>query len=274
MKPGLDDRDLVQIALNAAYEADAYWDAVGELQKRGTREVFEMSSELCGRREPHARQVGLDVLGQLGYERGRPFLTESLQIALRLAGDTEHVVRQSALAALGNLGDPESLPVLLKHMSDPDAGVRLVVAQAMPSVFTDPPQPEGVRALIHLSDDPDPQVRDWATFGLGSLLEVDSEEIRNALTRRLDDPKGDSAGEALVGLARRRDLEMVARVRVLLDGESVGNLTVEAAAELADRSLVPSLERLEHTGWAEGDPRGWLLDEALRACREGTPIDG
>jgi HEAT repeat protein len=273
MKPGLDDRDLVQLALNAANEAGAYWDAVRELQKRGTREVFEISSELCGRREPHARQIGLDVLGQLGFERGRPFLTESLPIALRLVDDTEQVVRKSALAALGNLGDAQGLPVLLEHMADPDAGVRLVVAQAMPSVLADVPQSEGVRALIHLSDDPDPQVRDWATFGLGSLLEVDSEEIRDALIRRLDDPGGDTAGEALVGLARRRDPEMVARVRVLLDGEGVGNLTVEAAGELADLSLLPSLERLEDAGWAEGDPRGWLLDEALRACREGKPID-
>jgi HEAT repeat protein len=274
MNTELDDRDLVQFARNAVNEAEAYWDAVGELQKRGTREVFEILSELCGRREPDARQIGLDVLGQLGYERGRPFLTESLPIALKLVGDTEQVVRQSALAALGHLGDPQGLPALLKHMADPDAGVRLVVAQAMPSVLTDPPQPEGVGALIHLSDDPDPQVRDWATFGIGSLLEVDSQEIRHALIRRLDDPEGDTAGEALVGLARRRDREMVARVRVLLDGEGVGNLTVEAAGELADPSLLPSLERLEDAGWAEGDPRGWLLDEALRACREGRPIDG
>jgi HEAT repeat protein len=274
MKPsGRYDRDLVQIALNSDYESDAYCDAVRELQKRGTREVFEISSELCDGEEMNARRVGLDVLGQLGYEQGRPFLAESLPIALRLADDTEQAVRRSALAALGNLGDAQALPVLLSHMADPDAGTRLVVAQAMPSVLADPPQPEGVRALIRLSDDGDPQVRDWATFDLGSLLDVDSAEIRNALSQRLNDPEGDAAGEALVGLARRRDPEIVARVRALLNGEQVGNLTVEAAGELAERTFLPSLERLRQAGWAEGDPRGWLLEKALTACRDGTPMN-
>lgn len=274
MKPSkLDDRDLVEIALDADDESDAYWDAVRELQRRGTREVFELSSELCACQEPHALRVGLDVLGQLGYERGRPFLADSLPIALRLSGDTEQVVRVSALAALGNLGDPQALPVLLSQMADPDAATRLVIAQAMPSVLADPPQPEGIQALIRLSEDEDPRVRDWATFGLGSLLEVNSEEVRIALNQRLDDPEGDAAGEALVGLARRRDPKIVARVRSLLNGDHVGNLAVEAAGELADRTLVPGLERLKVAGWAEGDPRGWLLDKALTACRDGTPMN-
>ena len=158
-------------------------------------------------------------------------------------------------------------------MSDPDADIRLAVAQALPSVFADPPPPDGVRALMRLSDDPDSQVRDWATFGLGSLLAIDSEDIRLALIRRLDDPEGDTAGEALVGLARRRDPEIVARVRSLLDAEEVGNLTVEAAGELADGTFVAGLERLKQSGWAEGDPRGWLLEKALTACRDGMPMN-
>ena len=46
MKPSrVGDRDLVRMALNADDESDAYWDAIRELQKRGTREVFEVASE-------------------------------------------------------------------------------------------------------------------------------------------------------------------------------------------------------------------------------------
>lgn len=270
---GLTNRELVQIALTAGDQSDAYWGAVRELQKRGAPDVFELSSQLCAANEPHAREVGLDVLGQLGYERGRPFLAESLPIAFRLGVDAEPLVRRSALAALGNLGDPQSLSFLISYMSDPDAGIRLVVAQAIPSVLEDRPQPEGIQALIQLSDDSDQEIRDWATFGLGSLVNLDSDEIRDALSRRLDDPEGDTAGEALVGLARRRDLNIVARVDSLLQAEEVGNLTVEAAGELADRTFVPSLQRLEHIGWAKGDPRGWLLEKALIACRTGIPMN-
>jgi len=274
MKPSpSSNQDLAQIALTSDDESDAYWDSVRELQKRGTRAVFDMAAQLCASEDSRSRSVGLDVLAQLGYEEGRPFLARSLPIALRLARDSETTVRRSALSALGHLGDPEALSELLDHIADSDPGIRLAVAQAIPSVLGDPPQNAGIAALITLSGDAASDVRDWATFGLGSLLDVDGEQVRRALRRRLDDREGDTAGEALVGLARRRDPKIVAKVRTLLDGDDVGNLVVEAAGELADRSFVSSLVRLKESGWAEGDPRGWLLDEALTACREGKPIE-
>jgi hypothetical protein len=117
------------------------------------------------------------------------------------------------------------------------------------------------------------RIRCWATFGLGSLLDVDGERVGRALGRRLDDPEGDAAGEALIGLARRRDRSIRAKVRALLETENVGTLIVEAAGQLADSSLVPSLEPLKGSGWAKDDPPGWLLDEALTACREGRPLE-
>jgi HEAT repeat protein len=274
MKPSpSSNQDLAQIALTSDDESDAYWDSVRELQKRGTRAVFDIAAQLCAGEEPHSRSVGLDVLAQLGYENGRPFLAESLPIALRLARDSETTVRRSALSALGHLGDARALPELLDHIGDSDRGTRLEVAQAIPSVLGDSPQSAGIAALITLSGDAASDVRDWATFGLGSLLDVDGEEIRQALTRRLDDPDGDTAGEALVGLGRRRDRGILDKVRALLVDPSVGNLVVEAAGELADPSLVSSLERLKESGWADDDPRGWLLDEALVACREGRPLN-
>jgi HEAT repeat protein len=274
MKPSpSSDQDLAQLALTSDDESEAYWDSVRELQKRGTRAVFDMAAQLCAGDEPRSRSVGLDVLAQLGYENGRPFLAESLPIALRLARDSETTVRRSALSALGHLGDAKVLPQLLDHIGDSDPGIRLAVAQAIPSVLGDPPQNSGIAALITLSGDAASDVKDWATFGLGSLLDVDGEAIRQALTRRLDDPDGDTAGEALVGLGRRRDRGILDKVRALLVDPSVGNLVVEAAGELADPSLVSSLERLRDSGWADDDPRGWLLDEALVACREGRSLD-
>jgi len=274
MKPSpSSDRDLAQIALTSDDESDAYWDSVRELQRRGTRAVFDAVSQLCASGDPRSRSLGLDVLAQLGYEKGRPFLGESLPIALRLAADSDTTVRKSALSALGHLGDVKALPELLDHVADPEQAIRLAVAQAIPSVLGDPPPDEGVAALMTLMGDADADVRDWATFGVGSLLDVDGEAIRSALTRRLDDPDGDTAGEALVGLARRRDVRILDKVRALLDDISVGNLAVEAAGELADPNLVSSLQRLKDLQWADDDPRSWLLDEALSACRDGKPIE-
>jgi HEAT repeat protein len=67
-----------------------------------------------------------------------------------------------------------------------------------------------IACLITLSADPEIPVRDWATFGLAVQIDTDTPEIRAALRARLDDPDCDTAGEAMVGLARRKDAQVVA----------------------------------------------------------------
>jgi hypothetical protein len=44
-----------------------------------------------------------------------------------------------------------------------------------------------------LSEDVDTDVRDWATFGLGSQIDRDTDEIRSTLERRLDDSDADAS---------------------------------------------------------------------------------
>lgn len=58
-----------------------------------------------------------------------------------------------------------------------------------------------VQTLIELSADVDPQVRDWATFGLGVQIDRDDPAVRHALMARLEDPDIDTRGEAIRGLA-------------------------------------------------------------------------
>src|SRR2546430_2748379 len=220
---------LIAIALSADDEDDTYWDSVRELRKRGTREVFQRAAELCSAADARSRELGLDILAQLGDEAERPFLEDVIRIATPLANDSDAVVRRSAVSALGHQWDVRSLPTLLQRQFDADANVRWAVAQAIPNVVSSPPEPSAVTALVALMRDEDSDVRDWATFGIGSLLDVDGNEIRQALTERLDDPDRDTAGEALVGLARRGDLGIVDRVNALLTNPKVGNLIVEAA---------------------------------------------
>jgi HEAT repeat protein len=264
--------DIVATALGKDDEDDAYWDCVGELHRRGTQEVFERAAELCSASDARSRELGLDILAQLG-DQARPFLEDVLLIAMPLADDSDAPVRKSALSALGHQWDVRALPTLLQHQFDPDATVRFTVAAAIPCVVSAPPEPSAVAALLALTRDSDSDVRDWATFAIGSLLEVDGNEIRKALMERLNDPEGDTAGEALVGLARRGDVGIVDRVDELLKNPKVGNLIVEAAGELADRRLLPRLERLQEAGWAERDPLGGVLATAIAACRSGKPLD-
>src|SRR6202035_251662 len=86
-----------------------------------------------------------------------------------------------------------------------------------------------VDVLLNLMRDDDSDVRDWATFGLGSLSDKDSPTIRNALFEALNDPDVDVRQEAQVGLAKRRDIRVLPRLFALLQQPEVDDLTIEAA---------------------------------------------
>ncbi|UZN03815.1 HEAT repeat domain-containing protein [Cellulomonas sp. S1-8] len=122
--------------------------------------------------------------------------------------------------------------------------------------------------LITLSSDPDPGVRDWATFGLGNQTPQDSPAIRTALLARLDDEDPETAAEALLGLARRGAGEALARVRALITDpdRSVDLLALEAAAELADPALLPALEALAQAWDGDDDVHGEAVAFAIARC--------
>jgi HEAT repeat protein len=89
--------------------------------------------------------------------------------------------------------------------------------------------------LIALSRDVDPEVRDWATFGIGSLSDADRPEIRQALVDRLDDSDADPRAEAMVGLAARGDTRADAAIAAALSDPDAGSLVQEAADIVARR---------------------------------------
>ncbi len=126
--------------------------------------------------------------------------------------------------------------------------------------------------LIELTADTDDSNRDWATMLLVHS-EIDTPEVRDALRRAADDPHAGTRCEALLGLVTREPDFALPRVAAMLEAEEICSETIEAAALLADPSLVPILEALTEA-WADDDDRWFrkLLTEALRACRTGVPV--
>lgn len=119
-----------------------------------------------------------------------------------------------------------------------------------------------VATLIEWSRDKNNNVRDWATFCLGSQLNVDGEDVRQALKYRLDDADFDTRCEAMVGLARRRD---EAGIRPLMDwlaGDDVSTMMIEAAGHYGLPQFVPLLVELR--SWWDVDPE--LLENAIAHC--------
>ena len=120
-----------------------------------------------------------------------------------------------------------------------------------------------IHTLIELSADEDEDVRNWATFGIGSLIVNDTEEIREALFQRLNESNSEIRGEALVGLASRGDARVVEYLLKELSSGSVGILAVEAAIDIADPQLYTQLIALKEW-W---DVNQGLLEEAINACQ-------
>jgi HEAT repeat protein len=249
----LDTDGLIARALvldDDAAQDDEYWAIVAELQRRGDPDTFEAARELCEEPSDKARCLGAAVLGQLGRAAGTPFLEQSLPLLFDLCSDAASAdVLAASLHALGSLEEPRALVTVLAQRLHTDPTVRLAVAQALAPIAGAPPQAAAIEAVMELMRDEDADVRDWATFSLGSLLEVDSPEVREALAGQLDDADEGVSAEALAGLAARGDTRandvllhrLDAAISRPIDNPHVADLLLEAAEQLGDPRFLPAL---------------------------------
>jgi hypothetical protein len=216
------------------------WEAVSKLQAIATdeshgRAVFDKAVQWCRNNKPAKRRRGIDILAQLGKTEDHPevvFAADSYAVVVSVLEDElDEQVIDSCLVALGHLGNPDAVPLILEHRSNPDPDVRFAVTFAL-SCFAD--EPASIPALLQLMDDPDPDVRDWATFGLGVQGSADTPQIREALVERLDDGNPDTREEAVAALGKRKDLRVLPDLLDLLQQEEVSYGVVEAACHLLD----------------------------------------
>ena len=205
------------------------------LHRRGTPEVFTAATELCRSKKALEREVGADILSQ-ARAPDKNFSIDALKVLHRM-------LRNESDEAIGHAQDAEDtrglrrITSFKRHQSeDVPFGVVMALKGREDSI--------SIATLIQLSRDPDSCVRDWATFGLGTLIELDTARIRAALRRRLDDADDDARGEAILGLAKRRvPSAKEAMLKELAKDDVTRNYVFEAAAEYGDPSLIPHLQR-------------------------------
>ncbi|MDB5337942.1 MAG: repeat-containing protein [Planctomycetaceae bacterium] len=248
-------RDVHEIisAILCESDEDLRWALIVILHHRGSLDVLQAAESLCQSQCLQERSLGAHLLGQLGSPE-RTYPKQCLEILLGLLNrEREATVLRSVITALSHLGEPRAISRFASHFN-PD--VRFSVAFALGGE-TDA---RSIQLLIQLSEDSDSDVRDWATFGLGTLLALDTPEIRDALFVRLYDEDDDTRSEALVGLAHRKDLRIIPALKQELSSGCVGTLAVEAAQLIASLQLVPELLALQ--SWWDVDPE--LLERAIQ----------
>jgi methionyl-tRNA formyltransferase len=271
LDPRLPDRPLEEIVEAALGEwgSEAEWPPhMAALTWRGDESVLAAARELLTREDPRARAVGAYVLGQLGIPE-RTFPAEGAET---LEGHAEQEQDAEVLAtiasAFGNLGSPYGIEALLRLRRHSDSRVREGAADALAGrdderVFD---------ALVELTSDPEPSIRDWATFALGTLSPEDTPTLRDALAARLGDADDSTRIEAVHGLALRGDTRALDAVLDLLGEVGPHDDGGNAADTIWKRyALTQATVRLAAL---TGDAR---LKEHLPALDErlvGTAIEG
>ncbi len=252
---------LIEFALTEEDE-DKIWEAISLLHFRGNREVFEAARKLCESNNANERRLGADILGQLGLP-DRAFPDEAVAILLGLLEDEEEAtVLNSVAVALGHMRSPLAVDPLSSLKNHPHEDVRdgvvfgLLTHKDMLAIET----------LIELSADEVEHVRDWATFGLGSMIETDTKEVRDALARRLNDEHDDTRFEALVGLARRNDEQVIGPLLEELSSDDVSLEALDIAAYGESPMICPALLALKARWEGRDDEYTKLLEHAISMC--------
>lgn len=263
----VDPRTAHQVITEALTEPDEdlAWNAVIMLHFRGTKEVFDAASQLCISECPRERTLGANILAQLGIPI-RSFPLESVALLQNLLPiENDDSVLDAICIGLGHIHDPTVIPALVQLKTHTSGKVRYAVVFGLLGFEND----LAIRTLIELSQDQDANVRDWATFGLGSQIVADTPEIREALFARLSDSDEMTRGEALVGLAKRKDRRIIEPLIEELAGflcAEYGEYSLQAAEEIADARLLPTLLRLKHST----NPQDETFDEAIRRCSQSV----
>ncbi|MDH5354954.1 MAG: HEAT repeat domain-containing protein [Gammaproteobacteria bacterium] len=251
--------------ISEAYKNDVeeeYWGIIHELHKRGSEVEFSAACKLIESTDPINREIGADILGQIGW-RDNSFQDESIPILIRLLADGCDDVIASAAFSLGHRNSPMAIPILIELATHNSARVREGVVSGLSGLESE----AAINTLITLSRDPEVDVRNWATFGIGNLSEADNSDIRNALKERITDNDYEVRGEAFIGLANRKVIEIQDALIKELSGEFSGNWAVEAAKIMADPAYCRVLSKLKSREAGNIEDRFINdIDEAISCC--------
>lgn len=244
----------------------AYWDNISELRKRPNPTVFKKAYEFAQSDFDKQKIIGLDVLQQLGFNpRYNKKQTVELHFELLEKKQSDNVLK-SIFYGIGHNNEELSDKQISKLVTFQNVE-NIDVKHALISALSGVENIKAIETIIDFSKNKKSSIRNWATFGIGSLIDLDTTEIRNALWDRVTDNDFETKSEAIVGLANRKDKRIKDVISTELENGDYGTLLFEAILTIRDKDFLPLLNRnLEISKTNENDLKnGWVsaLEETI-----------
>ncbi|MDN5215102.1 HEAT repeat domain-containing protein [Fulvivirgaceae bacterium BMA12] len=240
---------------------NTYWENIGELRRRPNNEVHSRAVQLSKSKIEKEKIIGIDVLAQLGFDP-RFKQKETIDIYFELLQEEQTPkVLGSILSGIGhnneNLTDKQ-IQKLCEFECHNFSDVRFSLVHALSRVENK----NAIQVIINLSQDKHPEVRDWATFALGSQIEITNEKIINALWDRLGDEFTNVRFEAIAGLANRKDKRIKEiLIQELKEIDNHGSLILESIESLNDKDFIELIEKqIKKNKETKKVNEKWLLD--------------
>ena len=255
-------------ALDEDGDPDVYWELVSSLHDRPPAEVWELVAPLATSEDLRLQQLVPDVLRLLGRE-AQPLATQTLELFEKMLGANPS---GEVVGCIGNacvdFHDLSVVTMLAPFASHADDAVREAVLHALRRSN----HPQAIAALINLSRDEVEELREWATFALGSQLPlVRSSEVSEALAARLTDPHEPTRDEAVIGLGLRGDARALGPLISQLERGFVGMALFEAARSLGSYKLREVLTALAQNSKVQARLTDEERAELLAAVAACTP---
>lgn len=259
-----DDKLIDRLLTNTSDKT--YWDNIAVLRSRPSDYIFEKCVYFIKSDNPKENIVGIDTLAQLGVTP-RQFYKQTIELyfeQLEIVNDPK--ILMTLLYAIGHNNDKLSKLQIEKLCSFSGTSDNLIKEGLVFSLLGID-NILAIETLIKLSTDKLSYIRDWATFGIGTQIERNNKDIRQALWNRVNDKHQETKLEAIVGLARRKDSRVNDIIRRELLAGEFGTLLFEAIEVLGDIQFLPLLQQnLETAENDKGIDREWVED--LKACIE------
>ncbi|WP_445720816.1 hypothetical protein [Flavobacterium sp.] len=217
-----------------------YWNYISELRKRKTEDIFEKSISLTNTENQKEKIIGINILAQFGFPRKHKNQILKTFFDLLKTEKDKNVI-SSIFYGIGHNNEKltekqiEQICAFKNHKS---INVKFSLVSALLSIE----QTKAIETLIELSNDKNSDVRDWATFGIGTQIEENNENIQNALWKRINDKDIDTKNEAIVGLAKRNVIGINEIIKTEIIGNEFNTLIFEAIEYTKDKELLNLLK--------------------------------